>query len=593
MKCVWQGVNTICGRKTPRTESFALLDPINEKTVTENKDCANLFAKTFKEKVNRLIEQVGVKDAMVNEINEKIPHNPDNRSPQFETTEIINVIRQMKNSSSSGHDGISMTYIKDCATELAPVLKFIFDKVSLFAIMPHQWKLAKIIPLYKKDKKENPENYRPISLLCSLGKVYEKCLLNVMTKTFGDSLPSSFQHGFRKNHSTTTAALTVQNIIAKALDNKKKVIVVSTDMSAAFDLLDKDILLPRMQKLGIPSTLCAIYNEFLSNRRAFVQCGECKSEEFDIPVGCVQGSPSGPYLFTLLVDGIADHMSDTNIVAYADDMYFIYEADSWESVSEKASQNTKKAMEWLKKSGMVLNSSKTEAAYFTTRELSNPPKIEIDGVQLITKPQIKVLGMIFDYKMSWDLHIEKLLKEANSRTQAIRHIQPHLTKTECMNAAHGLFFSKLYYCSSVWLTDILSKSLMKRITSSSNACLRAVLGYRIKDISTSDLHEEANILTPFQKAYYDKAVMFWRIINNCEPRELFMDLLLQGAHNKRQGIFHLQQSNMERVGKFSFANRLNDIIPLLSDSWLDMSEKQMKKKLKDKILEIVPAKCDS
>ena len=593
MKCVWQGVNTICGRTTPHTETFALLDPDNNKTVTENKDCANLFAKTFSEKVDKLIRQVGSKDAMVNEISEKFPPNLDNKSPQFETTVIINVIRQMKNSSSSGHDGISMTYIKDCAAQLAPVLKFIYDKVSLFAIMPHQWKLAKIIPLHKKDKKENPENYRPISLLCSLGKVYEKCLLNVMTKKFGDSLPSSFQHGFRKNHSTSTAALTVQNIIAKALDNKKKVIVISTDMSAAFDLLDKDVLLPRMQKLGIPSSLCSIYNDFLSNRRAFVQCGESKSEEFDIPVGCVQGSPSGPYLFTLLVDGIADHMSDTNIVAYADDMYFIYEADSWEGVSEMASQNTKKAMEWLKKSGMVLNSSKTEAAYFSARELTNPPKIEVDGVQIITKPQIKVLGMIFDYKMSWDIHIEKLLKEANSRTQAIRHIQPHLTKAECMNVAHGLFFSKLYYCSCVWLTDMLSKSLMKRVTSSSNACLRAVFGYRIKDISTSDLHKEADILTPFQKAYYDKAVMFWRIVNNCEPQELFIDLLLQGSHNKRQKIFHLQQSNMERVGKFSFANRLNDIIPLLSDSWLDESEKLMKKTLKTKILEIVPAKCDS
>jgi hypothetical protein len=94
-------------------------------------------------------------------------------------------------------------------------------------------------------------------------------------------------------------------------------------------------------------------------------------------------------------------------------------------------------------------------------------------------------------------------------------------------------------------------------------------------------------------AYYDMAVMFWRIINNCEPQELLMDLLLQGNHNKRQKKFHLQQSNMERVGKFSFANRLNDIIPLLSDSWLDESEKQMKKTLKTKILEIVPAKCDS
>jgi hypothetical protein len=188
--------------------------------------------------VEKLIKQVGTKDAMVNKISEKFPHNLDSRSHQFETKDIIDVIHQMKNSRSSGHDGISMTYIKDCAAELAPVLKFIYDKVSLFATMPNQWKLAKIIPLHKKDKKENPENYRPISLLCSLGKVYEKCLLNVMTKKFGESLPSSFQHGFRKNHSTSTAALTVQNIIAKALDNKKKVIVILTDMSAAFDLLD-------------------------------------------------------------------------------------------------------------------------------------------------------------------------------------------------------------------------------------------------------------------------------------------------------------------------------------------------------------------
>ncbi len=65
-------------------------------------------------------------------------------------------------------------------------------------------------------------------------------------------------------------------------------------------------------------------------------------DEFDILVGCVQGSPSGPYLFTLLVDGIADHMSGTSIVAYADDIFFIYEANSWEGISEMASQSTKK-----------------------------------------------------------------------------------------------------------------------------------------------------------------------------------------------------------------------------------------------------------
>ena len=90
-----------------------------------------------------------------------------------------------------------------------------------------------------------------------------------MTVQFGQSIPSSFQHGFRKNHSTSTAALTIQSNIAKGLDRGKKVIVVSTDMSAAFDLLDKEILIPRLLKLGIPKNITDIYEEFLSDRKAW------------------------------------------------------------------------------------------------------------------------------------------------------------------------------------------------------------------------------------------------------------------------------------------------------------------------------------
>jgi hypothetical protein len=74
------------------------------------------------------------------------------------------------------------------------------------------------------------------------------------------------------------------------------------------------------------------------------------------------------------------------------------------------------------------------------------------------KKTINVLGLTFDHKLHWDVQVEKILKEANSRTQAIRHIHQHLSKNECLAVAHGLFFSKFYYCSSVWLTDMLSKS---------------------------------------------------------------------------------------------------------------------------------------
>jgi len=591
MKNLWQGVNTICGRNTSQTEHLNLLDPVSGNNVSDSKVCADIFSRTFQNKVGKLTEQVGNKDAMVDQISQKLFNISEETCPQFEIQNIIEVIYNMKKSSSSGHDAISLNYIKDAAKELAPILKFVFDKVALFAKMPVQWKLAKIIPLHKKGSKENPENYRPISLLCSMGKVFEKCLLNIMTAKFGNCLPSTFQHGFRKNHSTSTAALTVQSIIAKALDKKKKVVVVSTDMSAAFDLLDKDVLLPRMIKLGIPLSLCKIYDEFLSDRKAFVQCGQSRSEPFNIPFGCVQGSPSGPYLFTLLVDGISEYMEDVSIVAYADDMYFIYEADTWDEAAAQASYNTKKAMEWLKRSGMVLNASKTEACYFATKELERPPKMEIDGVNIEIKKTLKVLGLTFDHKLSWDIHIEKLLKEVNSRTQAIRHIQQHLTRKECLNVAHGLFFAKFYYCSGVWLTEMLSKSLLNRLTSASNSCLRATLGYRIKDISTCELHKGAGILTPYQRLFQDKAITFWKILNSCEPHELFMDLLTQGSVLDRNRSLYLRTYHHERIGKSVFANRLNDIVPFLGLEWLEQSEFTMKKTVKNFILETIPAKC--
>jgi hypothetical protein len=115
---------------------------------------------------------------------------------------------------------------------------------------------------------------------------------------------------------------------------------------------------------------------------------------------------------------------------------------------------------------MVINASKTEATYFSQRELSSPPSVNIDGIQIELKKTIGVLGLTFDHKLHWDVQVEKILKEANSRTQAIRHIHQHLSKNECLAVAHGFFFSKFYYCSSA----MLSKSLLKRLTTASNSC---------------------------------------------------------------------------------------------------------------------------
>ena len=272
-------------------------------------------------------------------------------------------------------------------------------------------------------------------------------------------------------------------------------------------------------------------------------------------------------------------------------MYFIFESSSWDEVTKIAAETTKKAIDWLKKSGMVINATKTEAAYFALQELTNPPTVNIDGNQIELKKTMNVLGLIFDHKLQWGAQVEKILREANSRTQAIRHIQQHLTRKECLAVAHGLFFSKFYYCSGVWLTDMLAKTLLQRLTTASNSCLRAALGYKIKDISTSALHSKANILTPYQRSFYDKALIFWRVINSCEPECLHLDLLNQGVHNERKKTFYLKQNNVGKIGRFSFENRLNDILCFLGDKWLDQSQVTVKQLLNDIILQNIPAKC--
>jgi len=588
-KNLWHGVNTICGRKTSQTESLTLINPVDGVSTSDNNECAGIFANAFKNKVTKLVEQIGQCEVMTDYISRKFEERTI--STQFNTNEIVEVVMSLKKSTSTGPDDISINYIKDAVVELSPVLKFIFDKAASLAITPTQWKRAKIIAIHKKGGKDDPENYRPVSLLCSLGKVFEKCVLKIMSNSFGHALPSPFQHGFRRNHSTTTATLTIQNYIARALDKKKKVVVISTDMSAAFDLLDKEILLPRMAKLGIPQNIIRIYDDFLSNRKAFVQCNQSKSADFNIPIGCVQGSPSGPYLFTLLVDGISEYLPDVNIVAYADDMYFIFEANTWKEVVAIAAQQTNTAIDWLKKSGMVINASKTEAAYFSLQELSNPPMVNINGIQIELKKTLSVLGLTFDHKLHWGVHIEKTLKEANSRTQAIRHVREHISTSECLGVAHGLFFSKFYYCSSVWLTDMLPRTLLLRLTTASNSVLRAAFGYRVKDISTVSLHLRAGLLTPYQRSFMDKAMVFWRVINNCEPENLLLELLTQGVHHERNKTFYLQQNNNAKIGRWSFENRLNNILSLLSDTWLDQSQTAVKKMLNNIIKENIPAKC--
>jgi hypothetical protein len=144
-----------------------------------------------------------------------------------------------------------MRILKDGASILRNPLSDLFEKIYKKKEIPEQWKVAKIIPLHKKGNKHDVANYRPISNLCSVSKVFEKLIQKRLEKIGEDNnvdITGEQQHGFKKNRSTITAGLTIQSLISREMDEDKFVVMSSLDLSAAFDLVNLDLLLKRLKK---------------------------------------------------------------------------------------------------------------------------------------------------------------------------------------------------------------------------------------------------------------------------------------------------------------------------------------------------------
>ena len=241
-----------------------------------------------------------------------------------------------------------------------------------------------------------------------------------------------------------------------------------------------------MRAHGFPERVIAIYNDFLSDRKAVVQVGESVSEPFDQEVGCVQGSPSGPLLFSLLVNNIYEALQLGKIVCYADDSYLVFEGDSWDEVCKIASTETTCVMDWLQDVGMVVNSLKTEAMYFSKHDQVGL-KIKVASSEIQVGTTMRVLGVMFDSKLSWGSHITHISNIVKKKIHALRKISTELNPSELLCIAHGPIYSVLYYAAGTWLNGGLQEKHLRRLKVLSNSTLQIVFGRRRQECSTLEL----------------------------------------------------------------------------------------------------------
>ena len=308
--------------------------------------------------------------------------------------EILNILKSMKNKTSSGIDRISPKLLKNCAEYVVDLLTILINRSMAAGLFPDSLKLAKVIPIYKDGDREDFSNYRPVSLLPVLGKVYERVIYaGFLTYIDKFSLLDENQFGFRKKHKTVDALACVIQQIRQAMDQKQSSCCIFLDLTKAFETLDHDILLSKLESFGFRGRVLTLLKSYLNNRKQVLQLDSYRSSCQSVKCGVSQGSVLGPLLFLLYINDLPRHVKACTTF-FADDTNIFYnENTSLQSLADIHD----KVDDWMRSNKLKCNLDKSTAVCFGKNTVNH----QMEGFELIIRQKLKYLGVIIDEKLSF------------------------------------------------------------------------------------------------------------------------------------------------------------------------------------------------
>ncbi len=320
--------------------------------------------------------------------------------------EVISVVRNLISKKSCGLDGISTVMLKHVIDIIASPLSKIINKSFNCGIVPSTLKRSRVIPIYKSGNKDDLINYRPISLLPVISKVFEK-LVYIRMISFIDKnkILSNCQFGFRANHSTSHAIIRLTDLISSYLDKSEKVAGIFLDISKAFDSLDQDILLQKLDAYGFRGPIYHWLKSFIKNRFQCVVYNSVQSNFLSLSHGVAQGSTLGPLLFLLYINDLPDVSNNCDFILFADDTTVLFHDKNSNQLAIDINKELKLISEWFIVNRLALNLKKTCAVPFFVKKPLLLQPIYISNTLIPSVNYTKFLGIIIDSQLSWSLHV--------------------------------------------------------------------------------------------------------------------------------------------------------------------------------------------
>lgn len=410
--------------------------------------------------------------------------------------EIKHVIRNLKNSKAPGLDGINNSLLKQLPQRGIEFLKFIVNSCLSLSYFPNCWKHAKVIALHKPGKPtNNPNSYRPISLLSSISKILERIILKRITQhTEANEIIPEQQCGFRAKRSTTFQINNVLNNARDNLNQQKSTGMIFLDVEKAFDRVWHKGLLYKMIKLNFPIGITKMVESFL-HERTFAVCIEGQfSDRANISYGLPQGAVLSPTLYNIYTYDIIEETTP-EMTLFADDTAIYHSATKADDVIEALKSKGKKVQAYMRKWKISINKEKTQGLYITRRRKKELPgeSINIFNEDIKWSSNIKYLGMVIDKKISLKKHIDYVAQRADT---ALRLLYPLISRTSKLCTYNRLLLYKLairpiftYGCPAF---EGIAKSQISKLQIIQNKFLRIILN-KSRYEKITDMHSEAKI----------------------------------------------------------------------------------------------------
>lgn len=408
--------------------------------------------------------------------------------------EIYDTLLSIK-SKAVGEDLISIDMLLHCCPIILPYITHIFNYCIECKTFPSIWKRSQIIPLPKVTNPDELKDLRPISILCTLSKAFEKIIeRQIRQHLHNHNILPEHQSGFRAGHSCTTALAKVTDDLFSAIDNNQLCILVLLDYSRAFDTISHELLLAVMHYIGFSLNAVALLRSYLIDRSQCVVLKNEKSGFSPVICGVPQGSILGPLLFTLYTFEFCKTVAYCTTHFYADDtqMYYAFE----EKDTQQACQNINEDLQSLLKISsnfcLNINATKSKAMLFgrtaARNRVSSDVNISVNNETIDLTDSAKNLGLILDYNLKFSAHVSSIVKKSYCSLKLIyanRHILNRKTKIILCEA---LVLSHLNYVDVVY-GPCLRKTDARRLQLIQNSCVRLICGLRKRDHVSSRLNE--------------------------------------------------------------------------------------------------------